>query len=318
MGTLIRRGIVIPHSLLTKRIEDYSEGEYSSMRFRDENSYFLAEELANTLGPIISTGLADSFGLPTYIVEKAKELATGPGECEDIGWFQEFFDEIAIHDRALPLNDPIRLWPDHMYQIALRRRYVDASGLGYAPHFVHEDGYKLYALLEAADVATSVSLNEKKYVGRMRSDAIVLSQIDSFLRPKLDILSDDDLVSIRMEDSLLEKWRAVVSSCLKAAREYESLAGRSNPEVAIEEAREQFKQWCANSSSELRRSILHDLFDIREGAVVAVISGAVLSDAPSVASLSLAALYTTLRSAHRTFAWRSERELYNRHFLSVI
>jgi hypothetical protein len=323
MGTLIRQGIVIPHSLLTSRIPDYDEGEYSSVRYRDQNSYFLAEELANVLGPLISLGVVDGVGLPPYIVAKAKELATGPDECEDIGWFEEFFSEVSVHDDDLPRDDPIRNWPDHLYQIALRKRYVDVAGLAYAPHFSHKDGYKLYAILEAADVTTSeqgrdvTEISTDRYVEKMRSGSVVWSQLDSFLRPRLDVLSDADLVALRLDEPLFQHWRTVVGDSLKAVRGYESETGGTHPERAVYEMRQQYEKWRADSRQQLRDSALGLMFDIGEGAAVGVVGGTLLHDLPTIASLTFAAMYSALKSVHRAFTWRSKNKLYNRLFLSI-
>jgi hypothetical protein len=110
----------------------------------------------------------------------------------------------------------------------------DTNGLGYAPYFLQKDGYQIYALLEAAGLATV----EASYRSAKRGDAVALSRIVSNLRPKLNVLSDEDLALIRMEEPLFAEWRDVVGGSLEALRSSERDIGKARPELAIEELRD--------------------------------------------------------------------------------
>lgn len=324
MSRLIRDGIVIPHQMLNERIPNYSRGEYSSVRFPDETSYFLAESFSQGLGPLISQGYVDSFHLPEYLVKKAKELSYGPGEWEDIDWFSEFFDEISVHDEELAAEDPIRYWPDHLYQIALYKRYFEAHKLGHSLHFLHPQGYQIYSILEAADLLTSLpqsnyqpTLDSVDYANSLRHDAVLVNRLDSALQPKLNVLSDDDLASIRIQEDLFEEWRDTLRGILKTVQINESAIGKSDERFVADAVRESFQKWQDSRAQRLRKTALGNLFDVGQGAVFSIISSMALGSSVSLASLSLGALYGVLKGGRRIFSWRKKEDLVKRHFLSV-
>jgi hypothetical protein len=280
------------------------------------------EAFANVLGAFISEGLLDSFHLPAELVKRVKELAPRPGEWKNVGWLAECFEEISNHDELLPPDDPLRSWPDHMYRIALYMRYFDAHKLGYSPHFLQEQGYQLYSLLEATDMAAYGLTGEtpdvptRKYAQTMGGDKVLVSCLSAFLKPRLSVLSDEDLASIR-DEGLFENWRVVVRDSLKAVREHEMYAGQQQPNAVAEEVRERYEKWRADSKARLRGTPLETLFDIAKGAAVSVITRIAIGDLESVASLSLGAAYTILESVGRTFTWRKSEKVFNRHFLSI-
>jgi len=330
---LIRSGIVIPHCLLTSRIPDYLENYDNDKRFTDRMSLERAENFANTLGALLSEGYLDSFRLPPYIVRMARQLAPKPGDWEKIGWFQEVFDEISVHDKKLRDSDPLRLWSYHLYRIALNKRYLDSNGMGYAPHFQHKDGYQLYAILEAADFATRgqergepesfrdtgyLKDMDVEYSENMKADFVFVSRLDSFMRPKLDVLKDEDLVSIRMNEPLLETWRHTVRETLEVVRKCESDTGRSYPELAAKELRDHYSKWRTDSKRELKNGFLRDAFDFGKGSAISIVSNILLHKATSGATLAIPAVRRILGTTDRVFAWRSNQNLYNRHFLSVL
>ena len=82
---------------------------------------------------------------------------------------------------------------DHFYRIALYGRYFDTTKLGYAPHFLHRDGYRLYELLEAADQVTAVGGPDREtglareMKDRLDGDRIVVSRLEALVRPSSNL-----------------------------------------------------------------------------------------------------------------------------------
>lgn len=326
MSRLIRDGIVIPHCLLNERIPGFSRGEYSSMRFPDQETYFVMEGLSKSLGALISGGYVDGFGVPDYLVRKAKDLASYyGGDWEDIDWFLEFFDEISIHDEELDQRDPIRDWPDHLYRIGLYRRYFDAHKLGYSLHFLHRHGYQIYSILEAADLVTSLTQNDDHpaldsidYARSLGGDAVLVNTLDSALQPKLDVLTDDDLASIRFQEDLFEDWRDTLRGILTTVQNYESGTGKRDERVVVDEVTQRFQKWEDLRVRRLKKTVLGNLFDIGSGAGVSLISSLAFGGQVSLPKLSVGALYAVLKGTGRIFSWRRKENLVKRHFLSVV
>ena len=273
----------------------------------------------------MSSGQADQFGLPAEIVQRAKAAVRGRiGGWQSLDWFHEFFETIALDD-ALPDDAPSRLWMDHLYRIALYGRYFDTTKLGYAPHFLHRDGYRLYELLEAADQVAAAAGDPDRETGlaremkdRLDGDRIVVSRLEALVRPKA-ILSDADLASIRLNEHLFEEWRALIKDALDAVGKYEQLLGREDPSAAAHEIQARLEKWQADSLRLTRKGIIETVKDVTGGVTFSIVSSLVLTGEPEkIVLLAADAAWSLLRPLGRMFRWRKARELFRRHSLSVM
>lgn len=320
MATLIRRGIVIPHCLKLDRIPEYAQGEL--MRFPDETSYSIARHFAYVLGRLMATGQVDKFGLPDYLIKRAKQVRKKWDWEFGVDWFWEFFDFFPDQDE-IDLFDPIREWPEHLFRIALLRRYIEAHQLGFSPHFLHRDGYQIYSILEAADLRNTIMQNETDFdpsrvMKTLDEPGVLISYLPAGVQPKPE-LSDDDLIKLRLEEDLFEEWRVAVSRVLTTVRRHSDFhfSQQEQARAFSAEMREEFEGWQNRRSKELKKSTRSALWDLGIGGVISFISGGILSALPTAVSLALDASLGSIKESGKIFTWRKKGDLVKRHFLSV-
>ena len=137
------------------------------------------------------------------------------------------------------------------------------------------------------------------------------------MQPKLNVLTDDDLASIRLQEDLFEEWRNTLREILKTVQINESAIGKNDERFVAGAVRESFQKWQDLRAERLKKTALGNLFDVGQGAVFSIISSIALGGPVSLPSLSLGALYGVLKGGSRIFSWRKKEDLVKRHFLSV-
>lgn len=319
---LIRAKIVIPHCMLTSRIPDYEYTDEFGPSFRDFTSLRNARDAAYVLGGLFASGLVDDFRFPPFMIRRAKRLANESEGWEDVDWWTEFFERIASEDKYYQRH-PVYGWPDHLYRYSLHSRYVEKNELGYSLHFVHKHGYQLCAVLDAANLAVTKHDGkrlDRGYQKRMDSDSVYVQQMNSFLRPRLKVLKDVDLIAIRCDkENVFEEWRGMVRNALTVVRSGALHTGRVHEEFAVEELRDQYDQWRKSSVKDIKSKVVKDVTATGNSMGLSmVLSEALLHHATGGVSLALKGATRLLGTGQRAFEWREEHGLVERHFLSVI
>ncbi len=321
LATLIRAKIVIPHELKEVGASEYDWQAREYPRFPNRPVRFAIEGDAILLGRLMGRDCLKNFGIPKEILANAHSFL---GEC---GSLDESEDDLDTHDWISnfywgrdgldEIYPPFSNWLDHLYRLNMYDRYNRAKGLGYSQHFTHSDGYKLLAIINAARKLQDMDLGSA-YAHRLREDDIRLERLSAQLRPKMDVLKDEDLIKIRQDDELFASWRSTISDSLQAVESFDAAVGQANGTLLREEIHDRMRRWYDERSKRLKSDFLKGAFDVAEGAIVSVVTGLALSEATSVPSLAVGAAYTTVKSAARIFAWRHRGELMRRHFLAVI
>jgi hypothetical protein len=332
---LIKRGIVIPHCLVRNRLPgyDFDDGAVGG-EFNVSGDTTRAMNLSDSLAALISSGELDGFQLPENAVALIKGFASSrKAGWRGVHWWEEFFDDIArtrsrkIIRWPIEPGDPLEYWADHIHRIASLKCYIDEHRLGYSPHFLDGQGCQIYEILEAADLATgrefmesadTIKGNEGKYSKIMQSDRVYISRLDSFMRPKNEILKDKDLVSIRLDEPLFARWRSTVKETLEAVRQCELETGVHDQTIVSSELTEKYEVWRSESALQLKGGFLRDAFDLGKGFGLTTIANVLLGKATFGLSIAIPVVRKLLGAGVRTFDWRKDQGIYNRHFLSIM
>jgi hypothetical protein len=321
MAPLIRAGIAIPHQFRTDRLPGFREGEYSSNWFPDENSYFLMERISQLLGETMSVGALDRTGLPSELVQAAKEYAERQGGWQNVGWHAEFFDEFGAFNPHLEKLRAYDELPDTIFHFASFGRYLETNNLNYQLHYNEPWKYKLLESLEVVDFASELvggdhGSGAANLGPRDLASAVAINRIESKILPNLDALSDRDLVAMRQNEELFAQWRDLIRLPLQRADQLAASDARVSRHLR-EELSDVYAGWRAQSKREVRQSLGGFVSEIGEGATVGIVAGAALGEPFSAASLALGAAYNVLKGGGRAFSWRQDRQLVARHFLAV-
>jgi hypothetical protein len=312
LSKLIRRKIVIPHQFIDVEIteSDWNAREYP--RWPNPKIRHAMEDATVILGNLLAQGSLKGFGFPDALVEAAKAFRESEDEFDGKHWIYDFFLDAENIAKIYP---PLWDWVDFLYRIMMYDRYHRIKNLGYSQYFTHPDGYKLLSIVEAADLAQS------QKAGRMdrkkRDDEILVHRLESNLSPNVSILSDEDIIQIRLEEDLFEEWRNTIRDSLQAVATYEAAIGRTDAKAVEEEIRERMSDWSEMRRKRVKSALKGCMEDVAWGAAISVVTGLALSEPVKGPALALEALLATLRASTLLFTWRRRDKLISRHFLSI-